>query len=69
MDRYVVKVFDRAGEFDEIECASLYDLLVAVKDARVRYPHKVVSAFNIDRCDCDTDGLTEDEREAVDEVA
>ena len=65
---YSVNVYDRAGEFERNECGSFELALAVVREKRRAYPEKVVKVFNLDRCDYDTDGLTEDEREAVDNV-
>lgn len=67
-DKYAVGVYDRAGEFERIECDGFGDVLRTVAAKRAAYPGKVVEAFNLDRCDYDTNGLTEDQREALDEV-
>lgn len=69
MDRYVVKVFDQAGEYCEAVCLDFAHLLKVVAYSRVRYPGKVVQACNLDNVDLGwADGLTDDEREAVDNV-
>ena len=54
-DRYVVNVYDCAGQFRETKCAE-----------RARYRGKVVRVENLDRVDLGcADGLTEDERDAL----
>lgn len=66
MSRYNVNVYDRAGEYERNECGS-FDLAVSVySDKRRAYPDKVVTVSNYDRCDVDFDGLTAEEREAID---
>ena len=65
---YSVNVYDQAGEFDSTKCAT-FDVALAMAQERQRqYPRKVVEVFNLDRCDYDTNGLTEEERDALDEV-
>lgn len=66
---YSVVVYDEAGEFDRFTCETFVCCLSMFADARRAYPRKVVAAFNLDRNDYDTDGLTDAERDALDEVA
>jgi len=69
--RYVVAVYDCAGEFEEVECGTNFaECLRVYADRRQKYDgSKVVEIFNVDSVDLDCpDGLTEDEREAVDEA-
>ena len=68
MDRYAVTVYDRAGEYVTKDCADFAACLRTVASLRRSFPHKVVRAANLDRCDYDTDGLIEEEREAVDDA-
>lgn len=68
MGKYSVGVYDCAGEYSTTSCTDFAHLLAVVALMRRLYPGKVVQAFNLDRCDYDTNGLTEDERDAVDEV-
>jgi hypothetical protein len=63
--RYSVNVYDCAGEYRSTEVPDFTAALAIYVASRARYPGKVVLVSNLDRCDYDTDGLTEDEREAV----
>ena len=65
---YSVNVYDCAGEFDSTKCATFEIALAMAQERQRQYPRKHVEVFNIDRCDYDTNGLTEGEREALDEV-
>lgn len=65
---YSVNVYDQAGEFDSTNCATFEIALAMAQERQRQYPRKVVQVFNLDRCDYDTNGLTEDERDALDEV-
>lgn len=68
MNAYVVSVFDCAGEFDTVGALDFAQCLRTVAEMSARYPGKVVHASNLDRCDYDADGLSDDERDAIDEV-
>lgn len=65
---YLVGVYDRAGEYCTTSCTDFAHLLSVVALMRRTYTDKVVRAFNMNRADYDSDGLTADERDAVDEV-
>lgn len=69
MRGYSVEVFDRAGTFCETECADFAEALKVLNESRVKYPSKVVRVFNVDRMDLGFDGLTEAEREQLDDMA
>ena len=66
MKHYKVVVADVAGEFDWFELGEFDEVPALVARLRAKYPDKIVQAFNLDRCDYDTNGLTEDERDAID---
>lgn len=69
MDRYSVGVYDQAGEYSTTSCTDFAHLLAVYALMRRSYPGKVVQAFNLDNVDLGWhDGLTEDEREQLDEV-
>lgn len=61
---YKVSLFDCAGEFCSFDCATFPEAVrCAIRlDA---WPGKVLQVSNLDRCDIDTLGLTEDEEEAL----
>ena len=65
MRGYSVEIYDCAGTFAETELASFAEALTAASAARVKYPYKVVRVFNLDRVDLGFDGLTDEEREQV----
>lgn len=65
--RYSVGVYDRAGEYSTTSCTDFAHLLQVVAIMRKAYPDKIVQACNLDNVDLGWhDGLTEDERDAVD---
>jgi hypothetical protein len=67
-ERYSVSAYDRCGE---VATFPAEDFSRCVKFARVlakNYPRCAIRAFNNDRCDYDTNGLTEDERDAVNDA-
>ncbi len=65
--RYEVAVYDCAGEFRRVECGSNWARCLEVAaDMTAKYPRKFVQVVNQDAVDLDFDGLTDDEREAVD---
>ena len=65
MRGYSVEVFDRCGTFAQVDVETFPEALKALEDARIKYPSKVVRVFNVDRVDLDFDGLTDEEREQV----
>ena len=65
---YRVSVYDCAGRYNETSCTDFAHLLSVVALMRRAYPDQVVVAINTERCDGDSDGLTDDEREAVDKA-
>lgn len=66
--RYSVNVYDCAGQFSKTECSSFQGAYLAAVAAKALYPGKAVCVFNLDRCDYNTDGLTEDEAEALNDA-
>lgn len=66
---YYATINDCAGEWMRTEMhATLREAMDEAEGLKYRhddrYPSKaVVCYFNEDRCDCDTDGITDDERE------
>ena len=66
--RYAVGVYDCAGEFAVETLATFDETVTLAARWRREYPGKVVCVSNLDRCDYDTNGLTEDERDALDEA-
>ena len=62
---YLLTVADRAGVFQERNFATFGEVLAATQEARAKWPRKLVMVCNVDQCDVDSDGLTDDEREAV----
>jgi hypothetical protein len=67
MTGYSVHVYGCAGEYSETACPDFLSALAAYQQQRAKYRgDKVVAVFNYDRCDERFDGLTEDEREALD---
>ena len=66
--KYHVSVNDCAGLFCEQKVDGFEACVALVVEFTRKYPGKVVCPSNLDRCDYDTDGLTEDERDALDEA-
>lgn len=68
LDTYSVQVAGPGGVFIE-ENTRLFDhALALVEEYSKEYPRSVVVVTNVDRCDVDTNGLTEEEEEAVSEA-
>lgn len=65
---YSVHFYDRAGEFDFDDAEDFAGCLLLVAAFARKYPDKVVRVSNLDRCDYDTNGLTDGEREAIDDA-
>jgi hypothetical protein len=68
MTGYDVSVNDCAGEYLSRTVAEFSAALALYVAFRAKYPGKVVLVSNLDRCDYNTDGLTEDEQDAIDSV-
>jgi len=64
---YRVHVYDRAGEFGSALYPDFAAAVRAVEDRAARFQDKEIRVSNPDRAD-DNDGLTEAEREAVEEA-
>ena len=62
---YGYGIYDRAGYFDSGRCSSFAELCSKVAELRAKYPGKVVLGFNHDLSEMDTNGLTEEEEEAL----
>jgi hypothetical protein len=62
---YIVEVHDEAGLFTEFGVEDWASCLRVVRDLAKRYPQKQVSAYNATHCEVDTDGLSDDERDAL----
>lgn len=62
---YLVTTTDRAGCSFDVHCKTFADALARVKLSARRYPDDAVTVYNIDKADCDNDGLHWDEWEAV----
>ena len=65
---YSVDLFDRAGQFSSSIASTFAACLVLVRELSVKHPDKALVVTNLDRNDYDHDGLTDDERDAIDEV-
>ena len=64
---YEVALFDCAGRYREWYCADFDAALNVARGAQTKWPDKHVCVFNNEKCDYDTNGLTEEEQEALDE--
>ena len=62
---YQVLVADRGGVFREHEYGDFAEALAAASRFHGEYPAKAVRVSNLDRCDVDSDGLTDEEHVAV----
>lgn len=62
---YSINVYDRVGEYSTENVDSFDACLVRVGELARQYPAKVVRAFNLDGLDVDSNGLTDEENEAV----
>ena len=67
MNRYVIGVYDRAGEFENHRNLTWTECLETAARCATRYPRKVVLAFNLAHTDLGVDGLSEWERETIEE--
>lgn len=65
MTKYRVTAYDICGEYDWRDSDDFAGLLVAAAEIAAKYPRLVVKAHSPNRCDVDTDGLFDDERDAV----
>lgn len=69
MGRYVVEVGSPAGpEVASGVLATWSEALAVVRDYARRYPGWLVTAGNLELTDHDTNGLTEDERDELDDA-
>lgn len=67
-NRYSIGIYDRAGLLAEV-FTDLFDRAVATAaNLKQRYPRKIVRVANVECCDGESDGLTADECEMLDEV-
>ena len=64
-DRYVVQIADRFGVVRESEHSTFPPALEQLRAWRTTWPLHAVVMHNVDLCDVDTDGLTEEEREQI----
>jgi hypothetical protein len=67
---FALRVFDCAGLFDEIY-APTFDVLMCLADWAKRnpgYKGKALRFYNDDNCDVDSNGLTEEQNDTIDEV-
>ena len=65
MTGYGIECWDKYGQLADRRSPDFAGALSAVGDLRTKYPRAAVVVFNLDRSDCDTNGLTEDEEEAI----
>lgn len=63
---YSIHLYDRAGEYTYETVATFHEAIKVVEKFTRQYPTKVVGAFNDDQVDAGFDGLTDDERDAID---
>lgn len=68
MARYSITLADPAGVFATYDTNDFPGCIRMVVALARQYPDKVLTVCNLDRCDLGTNGLTEDERDALDEV-
>jgi len=69
--RYQVSVIDRGGPRDSYEFPTFPELLAKVRELRpaIDPNHEVLAFCNVAETDQDFDGLTEEEREALEVVS
>ena len=65
MTGYGIECWDKYGQLADRSAPDFAGALSAVSALRAKYPRAAVVVFNLDRCDYDTNGLTEDEEEAI----
>ena len=66
VNRYGIECWDSYGQLADRRATDFPAALANVKELRTKYPKASVVVVNLDRCDYDTNGLTEDEQEACD---
>ena len=68
---YQVGAYDRCGPLDERSGLDWPAALATVQEFAGRWPSRTatIRACNTARHDCDSDGLTDEERDATDEAA
>lgn len=65
---YTMSIGDRGGLFDEQSFENCDELIAAVRIAAGKYPDKAICFSNSECCDYDHDGLTDDERESLNDA-
>lgn len=63
--RLSITIADWAGAFEDRPCGTIEACCAVAREVGATMPGKVVSAFDLDRCDYDTSGLTFEEWDAV----
>lgn len=63
---YSIHLYDRAGEYLSETVATFHEAIKVVEKFTRQYPTKVLAGFNDDQVDAGFDGLTDDERDAID---
>ncbi len=65
---YHVEAWAPPGVQCDQATGTLEDVTEAARAMRDRWPHATLAFSNIDRADVDTDGLTDDEREQLEQI-
>lgn len=70
MSRYIVEASDRAGTFARAEAATFAGMVHQWRTMRSRYGTEtaVYTFGNVEHADVDTNGLTDEERERLEEI-
>lgn len=61
---YLIVIADRAGVLAEKRAETLAEACAMGRQALADYPGRYVGLSNLDRCDVDDSGLTDEERDA-----
>lgn len=62
---YSVGAYDKCGPLAEHAASDFVSLLVVAHNLARSYPDACIVGANVDRCDVDTNGLTEEESELL----
>jgi hypothetical protein len=65
---YTMSIGDEGGLFDEKSFETCEELAAAARTAAEKYPRKAICFSNSECCDYECDGITEDERDLLDEA-
>ncbi len=65
---YQIILYDCAGEFCSWDYETFEDAIAVYPKIKKLYPKKVIRVFNRDKCDLNFNGLTDEERNILNEI-